>query len=722
MSFEQARGEDLDVRTDLFSFGAVLYEMATGQRAFSGATTAVIFHAILAEMPAPPLEVNPELPTELERIINRLLEKDRDLRYQSAADLRSELKRLKRETDSGRVVPRPGHQPTPAGVGPSRRRRWPLVIAGTLATALVALALAWFARHRAVPPPELKQRRLTDNSSDNPVEGAAISPDGRYLAYGDNSGIHIKLIETGETQTIRRPPRLKGSNASWAPVSWFPDATKLVAGGTEPGPHPSIWVVSVLSGSARELRDGAFAGPVSPDGSQIAFTAGASNSVWGFSNFGRELWLMGANGEEPHRIATLDADNSFSSVVWSPDGERLGYVRIHQVTDEVVYSIETRDAKGGAPVPILANARVRDLCWLRNGRTGRMIYSMTEPEPNFNDSNLWKTEIAAGTGVPLGKPTRITNWAGSLLGYLSNTADGKRLAFSKSSYHGDVYVGELEANGRRLKSPRRLTLSESNNVPTGWTADSKSVLFSSDRDGRLAVFKQGLDEDSPERLTSGPQNYFSPRLSPDGSWILCFAMRTLQGGSLWTPTDVVRVPLSGGTPEFVARTTLDYRCARSPANLCLFDQASIDRKRLAFIASDPVHGGQREVMTIDTDPAGIYSWDLSPDGSRVAIQNAGEHEGHIRVLPIGGGAAQDVRVKGWGALHALNWGADGEGFFASSLSGQGATLLHIDLQGRAQALWTQTAEQSWGIPSPDGKKLAILGATVQRNVWMIENF
>jgi Tol biopolymer transport system component len=397
---------------------------------------------------------------------------------------------------------------------------------------------------------------------------------------------------------------------------------------------------------------------------------------------------MGANGEEPHRIAALDENNSFSSVVWSPDGEHLGYVRIHQATDEVVYSIETRDVKGGAPVPVLANARVtRDLCWLPDGR---MIYSMAEPEPNLGDSNLWEIAIDTRTGAPRGKPRRITNWAGFWLAALSNTGNGKGLAFSKASSHGDVYVGELEANGTRLKSPRRLTFGESNNIPTAWTADSKNVLFSSDRDGRLAVFKQGLDEDSPERLTSGPQNYFSPRLSPDGSWILCFAVRTLQGGSLWTPADVVRVPLSGRTSEFVARTTLDYRCARSPANLCLFDQPSLDRKRLGFITGDPVHGGQREVMTIDTDPDGIYSWDLSPDGSHVAIVNAGDHEGHIRILPITGGAVRDLTVKGWGALHSLDWAADGKGFFAGTLSGQGAKLLHIDLQGRAQAIWIWT--------------------------------
>ena len=104
MSPEQARGEQLDARTDLFSFGAVLYEMATGQQAFSGTTSAVIFHAILAQAPTSPIELNPDLPVRLEEIVNKLLEKDRDLRYQNAADLRADLKCLKRDTDSGRAA------------------------------------------------------------------------------------------------------------------------------------------------------------------------------------------------------------------------------------------------------------------------------------------------------------------------------------------------------------------------------------------------------------------------------------------------------------------------------------------------------------------------------------------------------------------------------------------------------------------------------------------
>jgi len=157
MSPEQARGEDVDARTDLFSFGAVLYEMATGRRAFSGNTTALIFHAILAEPPIPLLQVNPELPVELERIISKALEKDRDLRCQSAAEIRTDLKRLKRYTDSGRSATGAGLVPAPALTsappvsaghpqGVSLRQRWPLVLTGLLAL-IAAFGLVWFAIH-----------------------------------------------------------------------------------------------------------------------------------------------------------------------------------------------------------------------------------------------------------------------------------------------------------------------------------------------------------------------------------------------------------------------------------------------------------------------------------------------------------------------------------------------------------------------------------------------
>jgi serine/threonine protein kinase len=186
MSPEQARGEPLDARTDLFSFGAVLYEMATGKQAFSGTSSAAIFHAILGQAPASLLSLNPRLPLEFERIVSKALEKDRNLRYQHAADILTDLKRLKRDTDSARSV---GVSPALAGASrpsgalqehgqdaratagetPALQRtvalpRWPLVLAASLSVLVAGAAIAWFRTRRTpVPAPELKERRLTAN-------------------------------------------------------------------------------------------------------------------------------------------------------------------------------------------------------------------------------------------------------------------------------------------------------------------------------------------------------------------------------------------------------------------------------------------------------------------------------------------------------------------------------------------------------------------------------
>src|SRR5205823_13315606 len=186
-----------------------------------------------------------------------------------------------------------------------------------------------FAMRRApVAPAELKQRKLTTNPTDNPLWSLAISPDGKYIAYGDRSAIRIKLIETGETHTIP-PPLGVSKNALWVPMAWFPDGTKLLVGAFESG-HTSGWTVSVLSGTARMLRDNAGVGSVSPKDSRILYTEKIDSS-W----MGRELWIMGASGEEAHKVFAVDANSGLGSEAWSPDGQRLAYIRFHQAGDKV---------------------------------------------------------------------------------------------------------------------------------------------------------------------------------------------------------------------------------------------------------------------------------------------------------------------------------------------------------------------------------------------------
>ena len=727
MSPEQARGEELDARTDLFSFGAVLYEMATGRQAFSGTTTAVIHDAILNRAPTSPVELNPDLPPRLEEIINKALEKDRDLRCQSAAELRADLKRLKRDTESGRSA---GVSPA-VGAGLVRPRegahmgaplRWAAIaLAGAIVIAGAVLAY-WLTRPPA-PPPELKERRLTFNPSENAVTEGAISPDGKYLAYGDRTGMHLKLIQTGETRTIPEPEGSAPDHAPWWPNGWFPDGTKFVASTREGGQRPSGWVISVMGGPPRRLRDDADVWSVSPDGTLIAFGSGLA------FRRSREIWLMGPQGEEPRRLVAGSEDDGFFWAAWSPTGQRIAYARFHRTPDKLECSIESRDPKGGQPTLVLSDPRLCSedvkFLWYQGGR---FVYTMTEPEPNQDDTNLWEIRVDTRTGKPIGKPRRITNWAGVYAFQVSGTADGKRLAVSKLSAQADVYVGELEASGHGLKQPRRLTLDEHNDYPGEWMPDNKAVLFWSDRNGTWDIFKQALNQEAAELVVTGPDYKEKPVVSPDGSWILYLSSAS-RGSSAVTPVRIMRVPTSGGPPQLVleGRGISGLACARSPSALCVFSERTSDDRQLIFSAFDPVRGRGQELTRINLNqPLVNCSWDLSCDGSHLAFTQFDEREGCIEILPLAAKEPREVCAKGWNGLGAVDWAADGKALFVSSiLSSGGSALLYVDLEGRANVVWQQKLTiraLTWGTLSPNGRYLALVGYTVDINVWMLENF
>src|SRR5271157_461369 len=747
MSPEQALGKELDARTDLFSLGVVLYEMATGRQAFAGSTTAAIFDGILNKAPTSPVRLNPECPLELERIINKALEKDRDLRCQSAAELRADLKRLKRDTSSGRAVaagpalersegassPSPvgtaSSLPTAVGTPPlqtassdsvivaSLVKRHKKAAIGAVALAVVVVALAGLAWHLLRRPPkpsaepsvELTQKRLTFNSNENAVQSAAISPDGKYLAYSDPAGIHVKLLSTDEERTLPRPAGVSAS-AYWDVASWFPDGTQLLTDIYEVGGQKSMWTVSMLGQSPRVLREGALGLEVSPDGARIAF------APLGTSGDAREIWVMGSQGDNPQKVLALGENEWLDAIHWSPDGQRLAYLRGQRTPEKYQKSLETSDLKGAtrtvlAPDPDLW---VGSLCWLPDGR---IVYS--------RGHNLWQIGVDPHAGAPNGKPRRMTQWAGSYLQGLSASADGKHLLFLRQEDLGQTDIGQLSAGGTRMSPPRRLTNDEAFGFPSAWTPDSKAVLINSQRNGAMRIFKQAMGQDSAELLVTGPQSVVLPRLSPDGAWILYVeSPKTTAGPSL--PDRLMRFPVAGGVPQFVleTRSWQSYWCARAPASLCEITESSQDQKQLIITAFDPLKGRGRVLRTIDKDPTTWYPDALSPDGATLAISKHGEVEIHIRLLSLSGGSDRDITVKGWPNSTGLDWSPDGKGLYSGSASPQGRTLLYVDLKGNARVLWQYrgAGAEIWGIPSPDGRYMAIRGGALSSNVWMVEGF
>src|SRR6202795_1951356 len=287
MSPEQVRGKELDGRTDLFSFGAVLYEMCTGALPFQGDTSGVIFEAILNRAPIAPVRLNPRVPARLEEIINKALEKDRETRCQSGAELKADLKRLQRDSISGTAA-----HVLPTAVPQHSSKKWQVGAAVVLAVVIVGALAGWLASHRGtqskVAQAMSTARRLTSNPTENPISVSAISPDGKYLAYSDQTGTYLRLISTGEVHS------LLSNNNEVQYLSWYPDSTRLlISWPRSPAAKMGLWLMPIVGGTPRQLSDEGWSASVSPDGSQITFLKAAM-----FGETGGELWLMGADGSK----------------------------------------------------------------------------------------------------------------------------------------------------------------------------------------------------------------------------------------------------------------------------------------------------------------------------------------------------------------------------------------------------------------------------------------
>ena len=613
MSPEQARGQEVDHRSDIFSLGVVLYEMSAGTMAFKGNTVAAVSDGILHQTPTPVRQLRPNIPEELERVIVKSLEKDRELRYQTASDLRADLKRIQRDTDLLQASKLPKVQPEliPQSPPPAINPRQRLTIAG-IAVLVVALLTGWYIWQYAKPQPRavMTQRQLTTNSPETPVYAAAISPDGRYLAYSEENALYVKQIDSGETYALSA---LVASRVLH--VAWFPNGDRLLASATARDEKvPGLWTVPILGGQPRKLGDDAIAARVSSDGATIAF----------ISENRRGIWLMSANGEQPRRIVQAVQGEAFQDLTWFPNSQRVAYIRHHFGEDGMRSSIESCDLSGNHTTTMTSEAPRAELLyrWVNSGCVfpdGRLLYSIANWKEN--EASLWEIRIDLRGGQAIEAPRNLLNWPGLGIVTLSGSSDGKRLGFFRGISQDDVYVGKLEGNGTRLTMVRRLTLDDRNDYPGAWTPDSKAVLFSSNRNGNLDVFKQALDQRFAEPVVMGPEDQCDPTLTPDGASILYWGAPGGPRLKATKPVPLRRAPIAGGPSQLVLNEQgfLSVMCARQPSNLCVANQRN--KSQFVFHVFDPLRGKGRELTRIDVSP-NAYEWDLSPDGSRIALNRS----------------------------------------------------------------------------------------------------
>jgi serine/threonine protein kinase len=687
MSPEQARGEELDARSDLFSLGVVLYEMATGHQAFMGTTSALIFDAILHKAPTSPVRLNPECPAELERIINKALEKDREIRYQHAADLRADLKGLKRDTSSGRQMAVSG--PTPPALGTvgeppagllSEAKRHRLAVSlliGLFMVLLGGLGYSLYKLSARKSELNLQKIRIVRLTQSGKAMDVAISPDGQYVVYvlreGEKQSLNVRQVATGSDVQVLPPEVVNFTGLTFSPDGNYiyfvrSDKSSLL--------YNYLFQMPVLGGAPHQLvRDVDAPVSFSPDGKQFAFVRGIpeKNEV--------NLLVAQVDGSGERLLARLPALVLVSDIfgpAWSPDGKTIAITTV-EVTSGVRGVLSAIAFSDGTRREIYSNPnRIGQVRWLADG--SGLLAVISDVSQGFR-GQLWYITF------PGGEARRFTNDLMDYQSYsLDLTRDRKTLVTIEGRTDSELWVapagdasrarqitsegaavadvswvpgggivysnliGELFLARSDGSSPTLLTPNQRNNRRPESCTDGRFVVFSSFRDEKVNVWRMDADGSNPTQLTNEAYAGF-PTCSPDGKWVVYARFGDL---SAW------RVPIQGGTP-----TPLPIQNRSSP-----YAQVSPDGKLLAYTAWGatisspavltvvPFDGGEPLYKFAVPATAEWFRW--APDGKAgdYALTRGGVS--NIWRQPLAGGPPKQITNFKSGEIFAFDWSRDGK--------------------------------------------------------------
>jgi eukaryotic-like serine/threonine-protein kinase len=714
MSPEQVKGKELDARTDLFSFGAVLYEMATGTMPFRGDTSGLIFNAILERAPIPPIRLNPDLPSKLEDIISRALEKDRDLRYQHASEMRAELQRLKRDTDPSRQVAadraevttgsqtagQPSQTSSSALIAAAKRHKWGLVAA--IAAVMIVLGAAGFGiyslLHRLAVMP-FQKFTVTQITNSGKAAQAAISPDGKYILIAiDDKGLQslwLRNVPTGSDTQVLAPSASFYDNLTFSPDGNYFYFRKTQS---EIQNRENLYRSPILGGAPQSVtRDIDTDIAFSPDGQYIAYIR------WNNPEAGKyRLFTASVDGSNEKALETRAGSEEPLYLTWSPRGDGIFYS---------LYSAE----HGSGIIDILDPARGKshrfgtydgktmfEIRWSPDGRGLFAMYAQTgvqgqigfvrstggEIEPITRDTNRYATLTLSADGKTIGTVLMRSYATVSVLSKGESYFGEPRTVLTQASEFNDWSWLGWSAHGNLLVSSlgRLLALGIDRQNQTQLLADSRALIVAPSSCGAdylvltwalhggsnsWNIWRTNADGSNPVRLTNGKDDRY-PVCSPDQNWVY-YVDRA--------DNRICRVPLDGsGKTELIYPITQGYSFAPGSS-------ISTDGKTLAIALT-----GSQEVGVK------IAVFDLGSLGSPRML-DASHYWGSLQFTPDGRSLAYAIRENGVGNV-----------WVQPLIDGSPA---HPITDFKSEQIWSFSLSQ-------DGKRLAVMRGHFDSDVVLLQ--
>jgi serine/threonine protein kinase/Tol biopolymer transport system component len=679
MSPEQARGQELDARTDLFSLGVVLYEMATGVVPFGGLAVAVIFDGILNSTAAPARKLNPNLPSGLESLLAKALEKDLGLRYQNAAELRADLKRVRRDWDLGHSDASPAVraalEDVPERHPPSRWQTW-VFVGGALIT--LAVILGYLPTRPVAPPRVLRTLQLTDTNrpkSDLVTDGSRL-----YFIEGQS-----RLSQTAVTGGDTLPVTNSLEDTGFANIfDISADGSALLMntprGTALDGP---VWTVPALGGSPRRLGSlEGHAGAWSPDGKQIAFAKG------------NQIFVANGEGSEPRQL--LSAGGTANDIRWSPDGSILRFtVNDPKTNNRAIWQASADGSNLHLLLPGWSDAP--DECcgkWTRDGK-----YFVFQARRDAT-ADLWAIN-ERGSFFRAARPEPVHLTTGPMnVGNPVPSRDGKKLFVQGWQPRGELLRYDIKS--------KQLTpyLSGISAMGLDFSRDGEWVAYNDVSDGTM--WRSKVDGTQKLQLVFSPMEAYLPRWSPEGKRIAFF------GHPPGEPWQIYVIPAEGGTPELIFRSTINSADPSwSPDGKSLaFGENSLNNQGSAIYVLDLKTHTPTKLPGSD----GLYSPRWSPDGR------------YLAAIPLDSLKLMlfDFTTQKWTELASLfvaypTWSRDGRYLYFDGILDNQENYYRVQVSnGKLEPIFSlkgfQAADSAfgnWSGLAPDESPLVVRDASIQ---------